>query len=158
VLAAQGIVQSLQFKHQKISRGILVLCIAIALLQIPVQHQLYGQVEDIHDPAIISSFYEDSAGYDGPVWVSGPHMTSYTDTRVHLLYFPYYSRENVDAMLSSLRETKARVYINSCDLPCPPQENECRDTFEYMITTLDDLGVKEYHQIRGNCEYHIYSS
>jgi len=90
---------------------------------------------------------------EGEIWVTNPLYALESDKKVELLYYPSFTSERARELHSVNAD---QILFNSCDIPCPPWDDEC----EAEKITLIESYERQYTSITQNqqCTLRIFNS
>ncbi|MBN2567224.1 hypothetical protein JXB02_04025 [Candidatus Woesearchaeota archaeon] len=108
-----------------------------------------------------SSFYTYLSGkdVDGEVLTTTPHITLYADAPLGLVYYPLFDSRKLDAYSSYVDENRDRiayVFIDTADIPCPPDDDTCDGKREGFISLLNRTFGQLYREDLGWTERLIF--
>jgi 4-amino-4-deoxy-L-arabinose transferase-like glycosyltransferase len=87
----------------------------------------------------------------GKVWTSSPLYTVYFDKKVEIIYYPTFDNEKMASLLSN----KGVVLLDTCNIWCDPNSNECSTYKEDFMTRVKNNFETKYYNKDKNCEQYI---
>lgn len=88
----------------------------------------------------------------GNIWISNPAYAVYSDKKIDtLIYYPAFNKEKIEFLNSNLQNADT-ILLDTCDIPCHPNELECPAEKEKLINNIKSQFKTDYSRKYGNCE------
>ena len=95
------------------------------------------------------------------ILVSNPKVAYRTEAISLPIYLPWFNASQADYWKEQIEfHDYQYIAIDTCSggIICNPEEPECETAKEQLIQTIKQTYTLEYYDIRGDCEYFIYSN
>ena len=93
----------------------------------------------------------------GSIWISSPVYAVYSDKKTDtLIYYPTFNKEKIDFLNSNLPNADA-ILLDTCDIPCHPDDLECKQEKENFLNNIKSQFKIRYNNEYGDCEQLIFS-
>jgi len=92
------------------------------------------------------------------IWTTNPIFFVHSDKRAdELIYYPLFDSQKAAELQKKLGSAR-HILIDTCDLECPPWDDECEDEKEKFLKAVEEDFEQEYFKIKENCRHYIFKS
>lgn len=92
---------------------------------------------------------------DGVIWTSNPVIAASSDKRIELMYYPFFSKDKKNELIKDM-ENADFVFLDLCDLGCRPNDIECENAKNSLLSSLKQKLKTDYSSQNDGCWQYIF--